>query len=482
MPRVNKQSLRAQFDQIKDNVQRLNDEGKLSSEVLTLVQSMILLFDIMVTAFLEKSVKKNSKNSSLSSSQVEKDNSATKPGTNGKGRSENDRLASNHREVTTEELLTVPACTACGEDLQNQQADSYEQRIKIDIVFEKRVHKVTAEIKCCPQCDTVNKAKFPKDMPGPLQYGTGLKSYIINLLVAQMVPLKRCQQMIRAMVDQTLSESTLLSYVERINKRLLRWEELAIAVLIASKTLHVDETSMRVSRKKQWVHVYSAGDVTVKKLHPKRGTEAIDDIGIIPKYGGVIVHDCWASYLTYDHCGHGLCGAHLVRELAFIVESNEYRWAQNMKQLLLETCKTVSKRKAKKLTQKEYARLQRRYRNILTRGFNELPPIPERERGQRGRVAKSDAQNLWERLKEHEQAVLLFAKESHVPFTNNQAERELRMGKVKQKVSGCFRSENLAQAYCRVSSYLQTMSAKGYNPLVAIEMALTGELYSVWGE
>jgi len=296
------------------------------------------------------------------------------------------------------------------------------------------------------------------------------------------VPLKRCQQMVRAMIGQVLSEATMLSYVAKLNNQLERWEELAISALMAASTLHVDETSMRVNRKKQWVHVYSSSDITVKRLHPKRGTEAIDEIGVIPRYGGVIVHDCWASYFSYEHCEHGLCGAHLVRELAFIVESNEYRWATNMKQLLLETCKKVSKRKRKVLTKQEYGQLQKRYRNILTRGEKEMPAVPERQAGQRGRVAKTDAHNLWDRLKQHEASILLFAKLPHVPFTNNQAERELRMGKVKQKVSGCFRNETYAQAYCRISSYLQTMSARGYNPLVAIQMAMTGELYTVWGE
>lgn len=146
-----------------------------------------------------------------------------------------------------------------------------------------------------------------------------------------------------------------------------------------------------------------------------------------------------------------------------------------MKKLLLETCKKVSKRKRKKLTQKEYAALQKRYRNILTRGEKELPAIPKKPSGRRGKMAKSDAHNLWERLFEHEEAVLLFAKRSDVPFTNNRSEQDLRMTKVKQKVSGCFRKEMLAKAYCRISSYLQTMANKGYNPLTAINMALDGE-------
>ena len=214
----------------------------------------------------------------------------------------------------------------------------------------------------------------------------------------------------------------------------------------------------------------------IKFLHRKRGTEAINDINIIPRYKGTIIHDCWASYLSYSGCQHGLCGSHLLRELTLIVDSNDYAWAKNMKKLLQRTCKEVSQTKNKQLTDGAYANLQKCYRNILTRGEKELPPIPSKPKGKRGKIAKSDAHNLWERLKEHESAVLLFAKDPYVSFTNNRAERDLRMAKVKQKISGCFRAEIYAKAYCRISSYLQTMANKGINPLIAIQIALSGKI------
>ena len=168
--------------------------------------------------------------------------------------------------------------------------------------------------------------------------------------------------------------------------------------------------------------------------------------------------------------------------MTFVVEANAYPWAVNIKRLLQQTCALVSKRKSKQLSETEYKNLRKRYRNILTRGEKQLPPIPPRQNGKRGRVAKSDAHNLWERLKRQEAAVLLFAKLPHVPFTNNRAERDLRMSKVKQKVSGCFRTRQYAEAYCRISSYLQTMANRGYNPLVAIQMALSGQIYAETGE
>jgi len=152
---------------------------------------------------------------------------------------------------------------------------------------------------------------------------------------------------------------------------------------------------------------------------------------------------------------------------------------KNLKRLLQETCRKVSKSEEKKLSEVDYANLQKRFRNIITRGGKELPPVPPKPSGKRGKIAKSDAHNLWERLKDNESAVLLFAKDPYVSFTNNRAERDLRMAKVKQKVSGCFRTFQYAQAYCRISSYLQTMANKGYNPLIAIQMALAGKINNV---
>jgi hypothetical protein len=297
-----------------------------------------------------------------------------------------------------------------------------------------------------------------------------------------MLSLNRLQKMLRTLIGMVISEATILKYVMQLYLALERWEQSAITQLLAMPSMHADETSMRVDKNKHWIHVYSSAEITVKFLHPKRGLEAIEAIGVIPRYSGVVIHDCWASYLSYEHCGHGLCGSHLLRELTFIVDSNHYAWAANIKRLLQETCAKVAKRKSKKLTTREYKSLQKRYRNLLTRGEKELPPVPVRQKGKRGRIAKSDAQNLWERLKKHEEAVLLFAKKAHVSFTNNRAERDLRMSKVKQKISGCFRKEQYAKAYCRISSYLQTMGNKGYNPLVAIQLALSGQLYAEGGE
>jgi transposase len=477
MASINTSSVREELDRLKSEFKRVSSEHRISDEIALLMSSMLTLLELICAIFLEKSTTKNSRNSSKPSSQTDKDETALEqPGSKAKGKTERRQSAYNTRTIETTTVATVNSCTICGEDLTGITCHQHERRTKIDIIFEKTVEHVEAQVKNCPTCCAEVKGAFPADMPGPLQYGNGLKAYVINMLVCQMVALNRVQKAISAMMDQVISEATLLKYVLRLHEALDAWEKEAVRQLLQSPAMHVDETSLRVDRKNHWIHVYAAGDITLKRLHRKRGKEAIKAIDIIPRYSGVIVHDCWASYLSYTHCGHGLCGSHLLRELTFIVDSNGYTWAKNMKRALQETCKAVAASPDKRLGDAAYRNLQKRYRAILTRAEKELPAIPDKPQGKPGKMARSDAHNLWERLKEHEQAVLLFAKDGSVAFTNNRAERDLRMSKVKQKVSGCFRNSQYADAYCRISSYLQTMANKGHNPLIAIQMALAGEM------
>lgn len=455
MASVDKTSVREEVGRLKADFLALGEQGKVSAEIQAIMDALFMAVELMLAIFLERKARKTDKNSSIPSSQTDKDGTALdgRTGTQRQGKNPASALVNNTRTRKTVTVSTVTTCGACGEDLRNTPCQGHERRTKIDIVFEKVVEHTDAEIKHCPSCGTAQKGGFPADLQGPRQYGNGLKAFIIHLLVGQMVALKRVRGLVQAMVGESPSEASLLKFVLRLHQALAAWEQQAVEQVLESASLHVDETSFRVNRKNHWIHVYSAGDITLKFLHRKRGKEAINDIHLIPRYGGKIIHDCWASYLSYDHVGHGLCGSHLLRELTFIVESNQFAWAKNMKRLLQETCHTVAGRQDKCLTGREYANLQKRYRNILTRGEKQLPPIPPKPSGKRGKLAKSDAHNLWERMKTYETAVLLFAKDPHVAFTNNRAERDLRMAKVKQKVSGCFRTEQYAKAYCRISSY-----------------------------
>lgn len=316
-------------------------------------------------------------------------------GANGKGPAQNEARCGHTRTVETVQVARVNVCTRCGEDLRETPCCEHERRTRIDIVFEKVLSHVDAQIKQCPRCQARTKGPFPADMPGPLQYGAGIKAYVLNLLIAQMISLNRIQKSIRTLIGRAMAEATILKYVMQLNDALAPWEKTMIEKILALPAMHVDETSLRVDKKNHWIHVCSAGEITLKFLHPKRGCAAIEDIGVIPRYGGVIIHDCWASYFAYDRCDHGLCGSHLLRELTFIVDANAYAWAVKMKRLLQETCAKVSKRKRKKLIRVEYRNLQKRYRNLMTRGGKELPPMPPRLHGKRGKIAKSDAHNLW---------------------------------------------------------------------------------------
>ena len=379
MASVNTQSVREEAERIKAEFQRITKDEKISTEVNMLLQSMFMLINLLIAIFLEKTTKKNNKNSSKPSSQTDKDESSTThTGTNGKGKQESDAVANNTRTIETIIIAKVMQCDICGQDLTDVPCQHTERRTKIDIVFETVVKHVDAEIKHCHNCDSTVKGQFPSDMPGPLQYGAGLKAYIISLLICQMISLNRVQKLIKTLIGRVIAEASLLQFVLRLHLALEKWEPTTIEQVLKSLAMNVDETSLRVDKKNHWIHVYSAGDITLKFLHRRRGLDAIEDINIVPRYSGTIVHDCWASYLSYNNCDHGLCGSHIVRELTCIIESNGYKWAINMKALLLETCKKVSKRKKKRLSEKQYANLQKRYRNIITRGESELPAIPEK--------------------------------------------------------------------------------------------------------
>jgi len=213
MSSVNKESLREEFDTLKARFERLCAEEKMGSESRALFQAMLMLFELLMAVFMERRTTKDSNNSSKPSSQTHGDDTAVgRPGAKGKGKAQNNARSSNTRTVETVQVAQVHVCETCGEDLDNTPCDGHERRTKIDIVFEKVVSHVDAEIKQCPRCQERTKGRFPADMPGPLQYGPGVKAYALNLLITQMVSLKRVQQLIITLIGQAISEATLLKY------------------------------------------------------------------------------------------------------------------------------------------------------------------------------------------------------------------------------------------------------------------------------
>lgn len=475
MATVDRASLRAEFDALEARFEALRAAGGMSPEARALVDALLALLKLLMAVFMERGTPKGARNSGLPSSQADADDTArARPGAKGRGPGADAGRGGPSRLVAETRAAPVDACRACGADLRGVEPTGRERRVLIDVVFETRELTVEAEVKACPRCRAESRGAFPDNMPGPLQYGHGIVAFAANLLAAQMVPLKRAAQTIKALTGRAVAEATLLDWLMRLHKALAGWEAAAVRRLLAMPVLHADETGLRIDRKGHWLHSLGAGDLTLKFVHPRRGRAAIDELGVIPRYGGVLVHDRWASYFAYANCGHALCGAHLLRDLRFVEDAHGHAWATRMRRLLLEACRKVREHPDKALDEAAFKAVRKRYRTIITQARRELPPPPKRVSGRRGRIARSDAQNLHEALAGYEAEVLRFAHDPDVPFTNNRAERDIRMAKVKQKVSGCFRTLRHAKAHCRISSYLQSMAMKGYNPLAAIQIALNG--------
>ncbi len=467
---MNKESIRKKIDDAKKDAENLLRNGKVTLETIAVIKSLLIIIDIIVVVLLEKKIKKNSSNSGLPPS--------LNNGSNG-NRNKNsgkktivEGSASNLKKTKTREIVTPIDCLGCGENLSSIKLIDTEERIKIDINYEIVNHSVISEIKQFPNCGIINKGNFPIGMDGKIQYGNGIKAAIINFLAVQMMSFQRVQEYFNGILDRSISQAVMLKYLYQFSESIKSWEEKNINLLLQRKYIHCDETSVRINKEKYWVHSYSSGNITLKFVHKNRGKEAIEDIGIIPKYNGTIIHDCWASYFSYDNVDHALCIGHLLRELKYIEELTTYKWAKKVKEILKEAVDLISNRPNKRvLSKNEYKSLQSRYRNALSRGKKEMPPFQEKS-GNRGRTKKSEAQNLWTRLWEYENSVLMFAREKEIDPTNNRAERDLRVSKVKLKVAGCFRTEEMAHVFFRISSYLKSMRYRGYSSIEAINLGL----------
>ena len=224
MARINPASLRAQLDDCRAQFDAIKQKGEASADTLALINALFMLVDIVVAVFLEKTTPKTSRNSSLPSSRDGTDEGEThtagRSGSRSRGPKARHARSDTLRTVTTTHTSPVTECRQCGHDLTGTACTGHEQRIEVDIVFETVERRVTAEIKACPRCHTRTKGRFPDTMPGPLQYGPGIVAYVVHLLCAQMVPLKRTAAMIQAMTGRLLSEATLLAFVWRLHQAL----------------------------------------------------------------------------------------------------------------------------------------------------------------------------------------------------------------------------------------------------------------------
>ena len=321
-------------------------------------------------------------------------------------------------------------------------------------------------------------APFPDGVTQGAQYGASVKANAVYMSMFQLIPYDRVQLHFNEMYGIPISTGSLFNFNKLAYHRLAQFEEIAKQQLFQSNLIHADETSINVNGKRIWLHNASNNNWTLIAPHQKRGKEAMDEIGILPNFTGVLCHDHWKPYYRYEAVSHSLCNAHHLRELTRAHEQDQQSWAKEMHTLLTELNVVVDE-EGGQLSTDNIELWQMKYRQLLDKAEIECPPPPEpaadRDAKKRGRVARSKARNLLERLRTFEDDVLRFMKEKHVPFTNNQGERDIRMTKVQQKISGCFRSMEGAKIFCRIRSYLSTCQKNGVGVGLALECLMKGE-------
>ena len=487
---------------IQDDYQRLKEENRvlreenatlraLVAELLPLKTQVEELLPLKMQVEdlstqikqLERSQKKDSHNSHLPPSSdrfVKKTKSlrrasGKKPG--GQVGHEGNTLyqVSNPDEIIVHE---VSVCPICQHDLKHVPAQVIERRQELDIPPKRVViREHQAEQKICPHCQAVTCASFPQGITAPVQYSPAFAAIGVYLTMQQLLPYERACETIQDLIGPAMTVGTLKNMVQRCALNLEPIEEQIKEYLRKGKVLHHDETSLRVMGKRFWGHVASTDRLTHYAVHAKRGREAINAIDILPKFSGTCIHDALSTYFTYSNCLHGLCNEHHGRDLTYVAEEEGQIWAQEMHTLLLDMNAAVKEAREKgrsHLASTEVADWIAQYQAILQEGYLANPPPPSDGSIKRGRRKQSAARNLLDRLKKNQDATLRFLVDFSVPFTNNQAERDIRMVKVQQKISGGFRSLPGAQAFFRIRGYLSTLRKQGAHVLTALELALAG--------
>src|SRR5437763_15707144 len=371
----------------------------------------------------------------------------------------------------------VEQCLHCQQDLREVASVQVERRQVIDLPPKRLViTEHQAECKVCPVCQQVTQADFPEDVRAAVQYGPAFGAVGVYLVQQQWVPDERACEVMQDLLGATMSEGTLQTLVQRCAARLEPVEAQIKAALTQADVLHQDETGLYVAGKRYWMHVSATEQLTHDAVHVKRGHQALDAIGILADFHGVSVHDGWQAYWRYA-CEHGLCNVHHLRELIFLYEVLQQVWAGQMKDLLLDMKAAVEQARAegrKALHPLEVQDWKTRYAVLLQEGYQANPPDPPPQVSKKGRRKQSPARNLLDRLSTHQHAVLAFLENFAVPFDNSLAERDIRMVKVQQKVSRCFRSVGGAHAFARIRGYLSTLRKQGLPVLTALEQALVG--------
>jgi transposase len=369
-------------------------------------------------------------------------------------------------------------CAHCQQPLEGVAGQLKERRQVHDlpevrlVVREHQVEEV-----CCPACQQVSRGSFPEGVEAPVQYGPKVRSLAVYLHEYQLVPLARVSELFADLCACEISEGTVLTWVEYAAERLAPVVERIADWLSVSPLQHADETGVRIAGKLHWLHVNSTRFLTHLAWHAKRGRKALEAIGIWPRFRGRAMRDRWASY---DHylCAHSICGAHVVRDCVYVSEQEQQTWAAELADLLLSMAEAANewrKRGAPALPAEERDAWIAQYFDLLASGFAAQPaPSAEDVPKRGGRRKQSAAKNLLDDLLRRGEQMLAFLDDLSIPFPNNQAERDLRMVKVQQKIAGTFRSEQDATAFCHIRSYLSTMRKQGQPMLAALAAVFAG--------
>lgn len=464
--------------------------------VVDLVQSLFAIIEKQAAQIaelqtrvtvLENQLKQNSRNSSKPPSsdgfkRPPKTKSLRIPGTKPSGGQPGHPGSTLRMSETPDHVVlhSLHVCK-CGCSLTGEAVLRMEKRQVVDLpVMRTEVTEHQAEVKLCPSCRRTIKAAFPLEVTAPVQYSSRFKSIGIYLSQYQLLPYERIGELMEHVFGHRSSEATMLQASEQLYQQLATVEGEIADHLAQSAVAHFDETGLRVQGKLQWCHVVSTDRFTHYTVHPKRGVDAMEDAGILPRFQGTAVHDAWGSYFQYANCHHALCNAHLLRELTYLHEQEKKEWAKAMIDLLLDMYRYVYTQRENeqppsvtKIT--DYAA---RYDRIVQEGFDEEARITASNPApapKRGRIKQSKTKNLLDRLQEHRLDVLNFLCDPSVPFDNNQAERDIRMVKVQQKISGTFRSELGAKIFCRIRGFLSTAKKSAYSVMDAIHQALLGQ-------
>ncbi len=372
--------------------------------------------------------------------------------------------------------LKVKKCQCCGKSLKGIEPKDYNKRQEFEIPpIEVMITEYQSEVKDCPHCGKENAALFPHGITHKVQYGNYLRSLAIYFRDYELLPSERTAEIFEDIFSVPLSEGTLYNTTRRCAEGLTLFQEWLKMKLLESEIVHFDETGINIGGELHWLHSSSTDLLTYYLSHKKRGSEAFDAMGILPHFKGRAIHDHWQSYFKYN-CLHGLCNSHHLRELTFVYEVENQEWAKKMIELLCDIKEESEKsgEKGKLINETVIKKYERMYKKILGEGFKANPPPKEEKIKKRGRKKKGKVLCLLERMRDYQSEVLAFMYDPAVPFDNNLAERDIRMVKVQQKISGCFRSQYGAEQFCIIRSFISTVKKQGLNVIESISEILKG--------